>query len=92
MFGHMKTGHHGKGFGRGRGKGRRSGKGFGTGRRFGQQSRPMWTAPAPGMEVRNMETRADVCPLCDNHCPLNSPGCGKGQAFLHSMNKGRDRI
>lgn len=22
-----------------------------------------------------------VCPMCENHCPLSAPGCGKGRAY-----------
>ena len=28
---------------------------------------------------------SDLCPLCENHCPLASPACGKGVAFMKSQ-------
>jgi hypothetical protein len=30
------------------------------------------------------EDNASLCPLCDKHCPLTSPSCGKGAAYLQS--------
>ena len=48
---------------------------------------------APVMQYeKDQGTKAaglNTCPLCKNHCPLDEPGCPKGEAFvlsLHSRN------
>lgn len=28
--------------------------------------------------------QAAVCPLCENHCPLDAPSCGKGRAYARA--------
>lgn len=87
----------GYGFGRRHGLGRNGGRGFRSNRADG---RPVGMLPeypeerradVVGMrEARPMvapeeNAAVEVCPLCDNHCPLSAPSCKQGRAYAASM-------
>ena len=87
MFGNSREHHSGKGQGRGFGKGRGRGRGFGKRRSRGMAHG--WGSfephPVQPQSIQSDPLKADptgtggVCPLCDNHCPLSNPACGKGR-------------
>ena len=91
MFGH----HHGFGHGRrteahgGRlrhGHGARGFQGRGE-----AHCRPGWDGPAPdAMRLAQAAAPGEgVCPLCDKHCPLGAPSCGKGRRYAGKTEGGR---
>jgi hypothetical protein len=41
-----------------------------------ERMRPVDADPGAEGRVSNAE---GVCPLCDRHCPLSAPSCGKGR-------------
>ena len=32
------------------------------------------------------------CPQCPRHCPIESPGCGRGRAFAQSLKNGGSSV
>lgn len=92
MFGH----HHGFGFGHGgrmAAHGGRPRQGHGArGARCGGEARcrPDWDGPAPdAMRLAQATVPGEgVCPLCDKHCPLAAPSCGKGRRYAAKMGGG----
>ncbi len=83
------------GNGLGRGNGRRRGRGLARcGDRFGM--RPVFRSDQAGTDAPRMDARSpiapeagavgDVCPLCDNHCPLSAPSCKQGRAYAAARN------
>ena len=42
--------------------------------------------PAEVAAPADMAVGALTCPLCKNHCPIDDPGCKKGEAYFKAMN------
>ncbi|WP_028314148.1 hypothetical protein [Desulfatibacillum aliphaticivorans] len=38
------------------------------------------------MDPADMAINTATCPLCKNHCPMDDPGCKKGEAYFKAMN------
>ena len=89
----------GQGGGQGRGQGRGSGGGLHARLRDGSClrspggpgfQRPMGDVQASArsmdapVQAMDMEDQ-DACPLCDNHCPADNLGCGKGVAHFRAL-------
>ena len=85
--------HEGRDHGRGRASGKGLGRGQGRGRGFGRmhtlrEEHPR-LSPEQGLEgpkAESLPMDAGFCPICENHCPLSDPSCGKGKAFANSQN------
>ena len=70
--------HYGHGGPRGRGHGLCHARHGGGGEAFHATGDDLYTAVSD----------TNRCPICDNHCPLSEPGCGKGAALAKRRNDG----
>lgn len=92
---------HGKGMKRGRGRGmrhaghgenghggRHAGHGHhGEGREMHRHANRHQDYPTQATTLeRNRDLSTGTCPLCESHCPLSAPGCGKGAAYRADPN------
>lgn len=55
-----------------------------------QPAQPDQSAQAAPVDGGPRMTEAEavgrgLCPICENHCPLSEPGCGKGKVYAKSL-------
>ena len=88
---HRAAGRHGQGRHHGHGHGHKHARWH----RFGPEAGTSYDTagslsigipPAkPQVDETSLAAATATCPLCENHCLLDDPGCGKGEAYALSL-------